>query len=78
VVPSATGGLIHFYRNNSAPGTPWSGPRPFAADLGPVDAVAMTQSSFQGHLEVVARIQDRLYQLFRDAAGNWYPANRIA
>jgi hypothetical protein len=78
VVPSATAGLIHFYRNNSAPGTPWSGPRPFAADLGPVDAVAMTQSSFQGHLEVVARIQDRLYQLFRDAAGNWYPANRIA
>jgi hypothetical protein len=78
VVPSATGGLIHYWRNNQVAGSPWSAPRPFAASLGQVDAVALTQSSFQGHLEVVARVQDRLYQMFRDAQGNWYPANRIA
>jgi len=29
-------------------------------------------------LEVVCRIADRLYQMFRDAAGTWYPATRIA
>jgi hypothetical protein len=78
VVPSASSGLIHFYRNNSVLGTPWSAPRPFAGNLGKVDAVTMTQSSFQGHLEVVVRVQDRLYQLFRDASGNWFPASRIA
>jgi hypothetical protein len=78
IVPSATSGLIHFYRNNQAFGTPWSGPRPFATNLGKVDAVAMMQSTFQGHLEVVCRIADRLYQLFRDASGTWFPANRIA
>jgi hypothetical protein len=78
VVPSATAGLIHYYRNNQAAGTPWSGPRPFATNLGKIDAVTMMQSTFQGHLEVVCRITDRLYQMFRDAAGNWYPASRIA
>lgn len=77
VVPSATAGLIHYWRNNQAPGTPWSGPRPFAASLGRVDAVAMIQSSFNGHLEVVARVGDRLYQMFRDVAGNWTTPNRI-
>jgi len=78
VIPSATAGLIHFYRNNQAPGTPWSGPRPFATGLGKIDAVTLMQSTFQGHLEVVCRIADRLYQMFRDAAGTWYPATRIA
>ncbi|OHV41404.1 MULTISPECIES: hypothetical protein [Pseudofrankia] len=78
VVPSASGGLIHYWRNNSAFGTPWSGPRPFATNLGRVDGVTMIQSTFQGHLEVVARVGDRLHQMFRDAAGNWFPASRIA
>lgn len=78
VVPSATSGLIHYYRNNQALGTPWSGPRPFATNLGKVDAVTMMQSTFQGHLEVVCRISDRLYQMFRDASGAWFPATRIA
>jgi hypothetical protein len=78
VVPSAGRGLIHYWRNNAAPGTPWSGPRPFATDLGRVDAVTMIQSSFEGHLEVVARVGDRLYQLWRSAAGVWTPSVRIA
>ena len=78
VVPSATSGLIHFWRNNSAFGTPWSGARPFATNLGRVDAVTMIQSSFQSHLEVVARVGDRLYQLFRDSSGSWFPTSRIA
>ncbi|ONH31394.1 hypothetical protein [Pseudofrankia asymbiotica] len=78
VVPSANSGLIHYWRNNSAFLTPWSGPRPFATNLGRVDAVTMIQSTFQGHLEVVARVGDRLHQLFRDTAGTWSPTSRIA
>jgi hypothetical protein len=78
IVPGASSGLIHYWRNNSAFGTPWSGPRPFATNLGRVDGVTMIQSTFQGHLEIVARVGDRLHQMFRDAAGNWFPASRIA
>jgi hypothetical protein len=78
VVPSASSGLVHYWRNNSAFGTPWSGARTFATNLGRVDAVTMIQSTFQGHLEVVARVGDRLHQMFRDAAGNWFPSSRIA
>ncbi|MDT3443460.1 hypothetical protein [Pseudofrankia sp. BMG5.37] len=78
VVPGANSGLIHYWRNNSAFATPWSGPRPFATNLGRIDAVTMIQSTFQGHLEVVARVGDRLHQMFRDASGNWFPASRIA
>jgi hypothetical protein len=79
VVPSAGVGLVHFWRNNSVAGTPWSGPRPFAAELGRVDAVSMIQSNFGGHLEVVARVGGRLYFLWRNsgAGATWSRPNRI-
>jgi hypothetical protein len=79
VVPAAGGGLIHFWRNNSALGTPWSGPRPFAAELGKVDAVSLIQSNFDSHLEAVARVGDELFHLWRSAGApaTWTRASRM-
>ena len=69
VVPSATGGLLHFWRDNDAPTLPWSGPTPFAASLGLVDSVTLIQSNFgkPGNLEVIARVGTRIYALWRDS-----------
>ncbi len=78
VVPSATGGLVHLWRNNDASGFPWSGPTAFATELGHVDAVTMIQSSFGRHLEVVARVGDRLYAMARTSdTFQWLPPGRI-
>jgi hypothetical protein len=79
VVPAASTGLIHYYRNNNLPTKPWSGPRPFATGLGHVDAVTLIQSNFGGNLEVVARVEDRLYQMWRTAGppGTWSTPKRI-
>ncbi|WP_322762258.1 hypothetical protein [Frankia sp. Cr2] len=79
VAPSAAGGLVHFWRNNDAAGFPWSTPRTFGTELGHVDAVTMIQSSFGLHLEVVARVGDRLYAMTRMSSGtfDWLPPSRI-
>jgi len=79
VVPSAAGGLIHYYRGNGASTPFWSGPRPFAANLGRVDAVAMIQSSFDGHLEVLARIGDELHMVWRSSGpgATWSTPRRV-
>jgi hypothetical protein len=69
VVPSATGGLLHYYRNNDDPTLPWSGPTAFAGTLGLVDDVTLIQSNFgkPGNLEVIARVGTRIYALWRDS-----------
>jgi hypothetical protein len=69
VVASASGGLVHYFRNNDVAGLPWSGPTAFGASLGPVDAVALIQSNFgkPGNLEVIARVGAKLYALWRDS-----------
>ncbi len=79
VVPAAGGGLIHYYRNNGAPTPFWSGPRPFAATLGNVDAVSMIQSNFDGHLEVLARVGDELHMVWRTsgAGATWSTPRRV-
>ncbi|AEH10352.1 MULTISPECIES: hypothetical protein [Protofrankia] len=78
VVPSASGGLVHLWRNNDAAGFPWSGPTRFATELGRVDAVTMIQSSFGRHLEVVARVGDRLYAMARTSdTFQWLPPWKI-
>src|SRR5260370_18240562 len=75
VVPSASGGLLHFWRNNDADGLPWVGAESFGGSLGNVDAVTMIQSNFgsPGHLEVVVRAGHQLYLFWRDsdAAFTW-------
>ncbi|WP_239332504.1 hypothetical protein [Frankia sp. CiP3] len=79
VAPSAAGGLVHLWRDNDASGFPWSAPRVFATELGHVDTVTMIQSSFDRHLEVVARVGDRLYAMARTSSGtfDWLPPSRI-
>ncbi|WP_131767727.1 hypothetical protein [Candidatus Protofrankia californiensis] len=78
VAPSATGGLVHLWRNNDASGFPWSGPTAFATELGHVDAVTMIQSSFGRHLEIVARVGDRLYAMARTSdTFQWLPPGKI-
>ena len=69
VVPSAQGGVRHYWRNNNAAGFPWTGPIPFGAAMGQVDAVALIQSTLgaPGNLEVVARAGDQLFHLWRDS-----------
>ncbi len=79
VVPASGGGLIHYYRNNSVPTPFWSGPRPFAAALGKVDAVSMIQSNFDGHLEVLARVGDELHMVWRSSGSGatWSTPRRV-
>jgi Glyoxal oxidase N-terminus/Domain of unknown function (DUF1929) len=57
VTPLVAGGLVHLWRNNDAPGQPWSAPTRFGS--GSVGASTLLQSNFGrpglGHLEVAAR-----------------------
>jgi len=75
VVPLASGGLAHYWRNNDDPAMPWYGPFLFGLQLGSVDAVTMIQSNYgsPGNLEVVARVGDTLQFFWRDSgpAFNW-------
>lgn len=71
VAPRAGGGMVHYWRNNDGPGFPWSGPTPFAASVGNVDAVAMIQGNFGKNLELVARIGTRLAHFWRESAPPW-------
>jgi hypothetical protein len=75
VVPSAGGGLIHYWRNNDDPSLPWSGPIPFGGSLGVVDAVTMIESNFgsPGNLEVICQTGGELQFFWRDSgpAFNW-------
>jgi hypothetical protein len=74
LVPLASGGLAHFFRDNDAPGVPWHGP---AVVLDPgthyLD-VSMIQSSFgDGHnLEVVATGTANLTFFFREQNFQWH------
>jgi hypothetical protein len=69
VVPSASGGLLHFWRNNDDPSFPWSAPTPFGAALGNVDAVSVIQSNFgsPGNLEVVTSAAGNVSFFWRDS-----------
>ena len=70
VVPSASRGLAHYWRDNDAgPPPPWRRSAEFITPAGPVDAVTLIQSNYglPGNLEVVARVGDRLAHFFRDS-----------
>jgi hypothetical protein len=71
VVPMASGGLAHFWRDNDAPNLAWHGPTQFgSSDI--YDAVALIQSNFStagagpGNLEVIAHTGNRLHFYWRD------------
>jgi hypothetical protein len=75
VVPSAGGGLIHYWRNNDDPALPWSGPTYFGGSLGNVAAVTMIESNFgsPGNLELICQVGNQLQFFWRDSgpAFNW-------
>ena len=82
VVPLATGGFSHFWRDNDDPSLPWCGPIDFAADKGIYDAVTLIQSNFgdPGNLEIVARSGDQLAFFWRDSGPDfkWHGPEIIA
>ncbi|MFL5655408.1 MAG: hypothetical protein ACJ8CB_14690, partial [Ktedonobacteraceae bacterium] len=70
VVPLASGGIAHYWRDNDDPRTfPWKRSTVFGTDQGKVDAVTLVQSTFTspGSLEVVARVGDDLMHFWRDS-----------
>jgi hypothetical protein len=85
IVPLSSGGIAHFFRDNDAPGLPWSNlPLPAVEVFGTgmtFDAVSLIQSNFSasgngpGNLEVIARAGDRLFGFFRpDNSPQWQTA----
>jgi hypothetical protein len=80
VVPLATGGIGHYWRDNDGSGT-WHGPTVFGQSVGQVNGVGLIQSMFgQGNLEVVATAgsdPDRsLVHFWRDEVG-WHGPTQI-
>lgn len=74
VVPSASGGLLHFERDNSDDKLPWSEGTAFGTGLGIVSGVALIQSDLGpsgNNLEVIANVKGVLQQFWREPGGNW-------
>ena len=69
VAPLTGGGMEHAWRNNDAPGMPWTMDTIFGQSLGQVDAVSLIQSNYgsPGNLEVIARSGSNLYAFWRDS-----------
>lgn len=72
VVPVEPHGIAHYWRSNDDQRPTWQLGAIFAEQLGKVDAVALIQSNFgqpgPGHLEVIARVGEDLYHIWRDSS----------
>jgi len=72
VVPLASGGIAHYWRDNNAPGMPWNAPVVFGTDIGRFEALAMVIDAYTRWLtppftlQVVARFQNKLLFYYRD------------
>jgi hypothetical protein len=75
VVPLASGGIAHYWRDNHGADRPWKGPQIFALELGHVDALTLIESSHlaEGGLEVIARKGGDLAHYWRPLQdpGHW-------
>jgi hypothetical protein len=71
VVPSASGGLDFYWRDNDAAGLPWSGPHRLGHHLGHTDGVSLIQSNFghPGNLELSATAGGRIFTFWRGPYG---------
>ena len=69
VVPSASGGLAYYWRDNDDTHLHWYGPLIFGMSIGKVDGVSLIQSNFgdPGHLELVAQAGGHLVFFWRDS-----------
>jgi len=79
IVPLASGGLAHYWRNNDANDRHWFGPNVFAENVGRFDQISFIQSRFSagpgiGNLELVGRVGRDLLFYWRDdtAPFTWY------
>ncbi len=74
VIPRDRGGLVHLWRNNDAPGLPWSGHTPFG-DGDPYDEATLIQSNFGspllGNLDVTARTGGNTRSFWRTDRPPW-------
>jgi len=84
VVPTTSGGLAHFTRNNDRDDLPWTGPLRFGASTGIFRGASLIQSDFgeKGNLEVVAVNLDgrSLSHLWRDSGAfpEWHEPIHIS
>jgi hypothetical protein len=69
VVPTVSGGLTHYFRNNDDSNLPWIQSTSFGEAIGAVNAVSLIQSNFgdPGNLEVVASASGQLFYFWRDS-----------
>ncbi|MGH9023491.1 MAG: hypothetical protein ACRDV9_10395, partial [Acidimicrobiia bacterium] len=67
--PATNGGIKFMWRNNDAPGMPWSSPITFGQAAGRVTGLTMIQSNYgsPGNLEVIARVGETLQFFWRDS-----------
>lgn len=75
VVPAASGGLLHFQRNNDiGPPARWGNATAFGTGLGIVTGVSLNQSDLgpsRNNLEVIANVKGVLQQFWRGPGGSW-------
>lgn len=65
VIPSVTGGMVHYWRDNDAPGFPWHGPK--AIPGGGITRLSLIQSNFgPGNFEVDAVVGLSKFQYWRE------------
>jgi hypothetical protein len=82
VVPLVSGGIGHYWRDNDAPGLPWSTQTVFGATAGQINGVALIESTFgtPGNLEVIATagsgVSRSLVHFWRDDSG-WHGPNTV-
>lgn len=71
VVPLVSGGLAHYWRDNTTPDMPWRGPNVFGQGRF-FESVSLIESNFSvGRLEVIARSGSTLWHLWRDDNLAW-------
>jgi hypothetical protein len=79
VVPAASGGLLHFWRNNDDPAMPWSGAIAFGQALGQAAGVTLIESNYgdPGNLEVVCNAGGQPQFFWRDPSPSLTPGTGL-
>lgn len=77
VVALSNGGLAHYWRDNTNPSMPWTGPTVFAQGR-IYESVSLIESNFgDRNLEVIARSGEKLYHVWREGDTNWTTPREI-
>jgi hypothetical protein len=75
-VPSASGGIDFYWRDNDSPSLPWRGPYRLGEQLGRVEGLSLIQGNYgnPGNLELASRTSERLDFSTRGLNGWTLPA----